>query len=99
MVRFFPLLAALFLLTGCSTGPPRAPEIGEAYAGPAVLKLRREIDLRSPEVVAVAHGDRLAIVGRRRRFVKVRTASGVEGWTDMRQLLSAPVWAKPSTMR
>ncbi|HEY1203442.1 MAG: SH3 domain-containing protein [Bryobacteraceae bacterium] len=90
MVRFFPLLAALFLLTGCSTGPPRAPEIGEAYAGPAVLKLRREIDLRSPEVVAVAHGDRLAIVGRRRRFVKVRTASGVEGWTDMRQLLSAP---------
>jgi hypothetical protein len=40
-------------------------------------------------VVSVAHGDRLAIVGRRRRFVRVRTASGVEGWTDMRQLLSS----------
>ena len=89
MKRFLPLLAALLVLTGCSSGPPRAPEIGEAYAGPAVLKLRREVDLRSPEVVAVAHGDRLAIVGRRRRFVRVRTTSGVEGWTDMRQLLSA----------
>ena len=88
MERFLPL-AALFLLTGCSTGPSPAPEIGEAYAGPAVLKLRREVDLRSPAVGIVAHGDRLAIVGRRRRFVRVRTASGVEGWTDMRQLLSA----------
>ncbi len=80
---------ALCAMTGCSTGPPRGPEIGEAYAGPAVLKLRREVDLRSPEVAAVAHGDRLAIVGRRRRFVRVRTASGAEGWTDMRQLLSS----------
>ena len=74
---------------GCSTGPSRAPEIGEAFAGPTVLKLRRDIDLHSPTVVQVAHGDRLAIVGRRRRFVRVRTASGVEGWTDIRQLLSS----------
>ncbi len=94
MQRFSSILAAAFILalcgaTGCSTGTSHEPEIGEAYAGPAVLKLRREVDLRSPAVVSVAHGDRLAIVGRRRRFVRVRTASGAVGWTDMRQLLSS----------
>jgi hypothetical protein len=83
------LLLAVCALAGCSSGPSRPPAIGEAYAGPAVLKLRREIDPHSPEAATVAHGDRLAIIGRRRRFVKVRTASGVEGWTDLRQLLSS----------
>lgn len=83
------LLVAVCALGGCSSGPSRPPEIGEAYAGPAVLKLRRELDLHSPEVGTAAHGERLAIIGRRRRFVKVRAANGVEGWTDMRQLLSS----------
>ncbi len=83
------LIGLLLCIAGCSSGPSRAPEIAQAYAGPAALKLRREVDLRSAEVATVKHGDRLAIIGRRRRFVKVRTASGVEGWTDMRQLLSA----------
>jgi hypothetical protein len=92
--RFFSFFAVVLFLalcaaTGCSSSASHEPEIGEAYAGPAVLKLRRDVDLRSPEVVAVAHGDRLAIVGRRRRFVRVRTAGGAVGWTDMRQLLSA----------
>jgi len=50
--------------------------------GPATLKLRREMDLRSAEAATVVHGERLAIVRRRRRFVKVRTEKGVEGWTD-----------------
>ena len=34
------------------------------------------------------HGERLDIVEYRRRFVKVRTAGGIEGWTDTRLLLS-----------
>jgi len=37
----------------------------------------------------VVHGERLAIVRRRRRFVKVRTEKGVEGWTDTHLLLSS----------
>jgi hypothetical protein len=80
---------ALCALAGCTTGPSHEPEIGEAYAGPVALKLRREIDLHSPEVATVAHGERLGIVARRRRFVKVQTRGGILGWTDMRQLLSA----------
>jgi len=35
------------------------------------------------------HGDRVSILDVRRRFVKVRTAKGVEGWIDSTQLLSS----------
>ncbi|MGE5568862.1 MAG: hypothetical protein ACM3S5_07485 [Rhodospirillales bacterium] len=58
-----------------------------AFAGPATLKLRQEIDPRSPVSATVKHGDRLGIIRRRRVFVLVRTADGRQGWTDMRQLM------------
>jgi hypothetical protein len=39
-------------------------------------------------VATAKHGDRLDVLETRRRFVKVRTAAGVEGWTDLNLLLS-----------
>jgi hypothetical protein len=76
-------------LASCRRGPPRAPAIGEAYVGPGTLKIRSDISLQSSTVATVTHGDRLEIIQRRRRFMRVRTASGAEGWTDERQLLAA----------
>ena len=84
-------LASLLLLTvtiGCKSGGGRSPAIGEAYAGPSTLSLRQEINPRSAEVDKVPHGERLEIIQQRRRFVKVRTRNGQEGWTDERLLLS-----------
>ena len=63
--------------------------IGEAFVGPAILKIRSDIPLQSATVTTVKHGDRLEILQTRRRFLRVRTPSGVEGWTDERQLLAA----------
>jgi hypothetical protein len=80
---------ALLLLFGCSKGPPRAQPVGEAFVGPAVLKIRSDIPLQSSTVTTVKHGDRLQILQARRRFLRVRTPSGAEGWTDERQLLAA----------
>lgn len=60
-----------------------------AFAGPATLKLRQEIDPRSPVTATVKHGDRLGIIRRRRVFVLARTADGRQGWTSMRQLMTA----------
>jgi hypothetical protein len=79
------LLAAGF---GCRSGGPRAPVIAEAYVGPAVLNVRSDFPLDSKPVATVKHGDKLEIVGRRRKFLRVRTESGAEGWTDERQLLA-----------
>jgi len=83
------LICLGWLLVGCSTGPGRAPAQAEAYVGPATLRLRQELGPRAPEVAVLKHGDRVEIVARRRRFVKVRTAQGAEGWTDTQQLLTA----------
>ena len=87
LTRVGPIILALGLVS-CESGPRRANPIGEAFAGPAVLKIRRDIPLESPVVATVKHGEQLALLQKRRRFFKVRVASGVEGWTDERQLLA-----------
>jgi hypothetical protein len=92
MSRFRSLritVAAIVLcaLSGCNAKPERAAVIGHAYAGPATLNLHKEIDSKSPTVTIVHHGDKLEIVGQRRRWYKVRTPNGIEGWTSDRELL------------
>src|SRR5689334_17853422 len=90
MWKFLPVILLLTLLaSACRTREPKAPAIGEAFAGPAALPLRRDIPLQSPVVATVPHGERLDIIQRRRRFLKVRTRSGVEGWIEDHLLLSS----------
>jgi hypothetical protein len=81
------LVVASFL-GACSSAPPPQQATGTAYAGPANLNLRHELGPKSTIVATVKHGDRLEVLDMRRRFVKVRTAGGVEGWTDVNLLLS-----------
>jgi len=83
------LVLPLLLLGACRSGPDHAPVIAEAYAGPATLALRKDIPLKSPVVATATHGERLEIIQRRRRFLKVRTPRGAEGWTEEYLLLSA----------
>lgn len=87
MPRVMFLCACLLALAACSTSPDRDPVIGEAYAGPATMPLRDDLSLRARTLATVRHGERLDIIGRRRRFYKVRTEQGVEGWVDGHQLL------------
>lgn len=90
-MKFFPQLCVIALLlgiAGCSSKQQGPPSIGDAYAGPSSLNIRQDIALQSPVVATVNHGERLEVLLRRRRFVKVRTARQVEGWTDERMLLS-----------
>jgi hypothetical protein len=80
---------AAALLAGCSSGPPKAPVIAEAFVGPSDLKLRKEIPLDSGVAAVVHSGDRLEILQQRRGiFLRVRAPNGAEGWTEARQLLS-----------
>lgn len=74
-------------LAACSSGPDKAPVIAEAYAGPSTLNLHQDIDAKSPTVATAHHGDKLEIVAQRRRWYRVRTAQGLEGWTSDRELL------------
>jgi hypothetical protein len=85
VITVLPLLFAI----SCSRGPDAPRAIGEAYAGPVTLKIRSDIPLQSSSVATVRHGERLEILQRRRRFMRVRTPSGAIGWTDERQLLAS----------
>ncbi len=86
-LRIIAFAAGLCALSGCNAKPQQASVIGHAWAGPATLNLHKEIDLKSATVTTVGHGEKLEIVGQRRRFYKVRTAAGIEGWTSDRELL------------
>ena len=52
------------------------------------MAVRSDFPLQSATVATVKHGDKLEILGRRRRFIRVRAPNGAEGWADERQLLS-----------
>lgn len=80
--------AVLALLVSCGSRHDSRPVIGHAFAGPASISIRKELSLRSPTVATLKHGDEVDIIQVRRRFVRLRLPSGVEGWTDSRQLLS-----------
>lgn len=89
VTRVSTVLLLALCFSSCQFGPERAPSIATAYVGPATLKIRGDIPLESPVVATVKHGDKLEILQRRRRFLRVRTPGGAEGWTDERQLLAA----------
>jgi uncharacterized protein YgiM (DUF1202 family) len=79
-------LTLLLGLGGC--GKDSGDTLGYAYVAPESLNLRRELTQKNNAVAVLKHGDRVSIVDVRRRFVKVRSAKGDEGWVDSVQLLS-----------
>ncbi|HLX42716.1 MAG TPA: SH3 domain-containing protein [Bryobacteraceae bacterium] len=52
------------------------------------LNLRKELGSKSAVIGTARHGDKLDVLEMRRRFIKVRTAEGVVGWTDSNLLLT-----------
>ena len=89
MCRPLLFLALLLSLAGCSTAPDRDPVVGEAYIGPSTLQIREELTARAELIATLKHGEKVDLIGRRRRFYRVRVSSGEEGWVDGRQLLSS----------
>ncbi|MEO8100845.1 MAG: SH3 domain-containing protein [Acidobacteriota bacterium] len=85
--RLILCACAFALLSGCSWGGGKQPVLGYAYTAPASLNLRDELGLRASTVATVQHGERLQIIETKRKFVKVRTAQGAEGWTDSALLM------------
>jgi len=83
------LLVSLTFLVGCGDELEHDRSIGQAFAGPRNLPIHKEISPKSETIAVVKHGDKLEIIGRRRRFVRVRTPQGVIGWTHMGQLMAA----------
>ncbi len=83
----FSLCSGLLFLVGCGDEPAPAAPVGEAYVGPIQLELKAELTPKSQVAAVAKHGERVALVQRRRRFARVRTGDGREGWVDARNLM------------
>ena len=86
---FLPLLVALSLFSGCR-GRSRVQEI--AYVSAPQVILRDRVSAVFSKTGVVKNGDRVQILEREKRFARVRTASGVEGWMEQRSLVPESVY-------
>jgi SH3-like domain-containing protein len=88
-VLLLPLAAAL-LFSACGHGRGRAREAAYVSAPQAILRDR--VAAVYTKTGSVKNGDRLEILERERRFARVRSAGGAEGWIEQRYLVSQQVY-------
>jgi SH3-like domain-containing protein len=86
---FLPVLAAAALLAGCARRE-RVLEI-DYVSAPEVI-LRDHLAAVFEKTGSAKNGDRVEVLDREKRFARVRTASGAEGWVEQRYLVTQQVF-------
>ncbi|MBV9341374.1 MAG: SH3 domain-containing protein [Acidobacteria bacterium] len=84
------VVGSLALLSACTRGHKRVLEID--YVSAPQVVLRDQLSQVYNKVGAAKNGDRVAIVDRERRFARVRTEAGAEGWVEQRYLVNQQVF-------
>jgi len=89
-VRLLPLaLLSLLSLPACSRHK-KAAELGYVSVPQAILRDR--VATVYSKVGTLKNGDRVEIMERERRFVRIRTDTGMEGWIEQRYLVTQQVY-------
>jgi hypothetical protein len=88
----FALLALVLLgLSACKHGGPVGG--GEImYVSAPQANLRDHVATVYNRVGSVSNGERLEVLERQKRFVRVRTAQKVEGWVELRALVPSEIY-------
>jgi SH3-like domain-containing protein len=84
-LRLAPLMAAVFLLSACNRGRHRVLDV--EYVSAPQAALRDQVAAIYNRVGNVKNGERVEVLEREKRFARVRTASGIEGWIEQRFLV------------
>ena len=84
------LLALALLLSACGRGHKRVLET-DYISAPQVV-LRDQLSQVYNKTGTAKNGDRVEVLDREKRFAKVRTASGAEGWVEQRYLVNQQVF-------
>lgn len=82
--------AIVLALTACGRHRQRVLEVD--YVSAPQVVLRDQLSQVFNKVGTVSNGDRLEVLDRDRRFAKVRTAAGLEGWVEQRYLVNQHVF-------
>ncbi len=85
-------LAAVFLiaLSACNRKGHRVLEVN--YVSAVQATLRDQLSTIYTRVGTVKNGDRVEVLEHEKRFSRVRTAAGVEGWIEQRNLVNQDVY-------
>lgn len=87
----FALLLVLLFAASCKHGGPITG--GETmYVSAPQANLRDHVATVYNTVGAVKNGDRVEVLERQKRFVRVRTAQKVEGWIELRALVPSEIY-------
>jgi len=79
------LSAGTFFSPGCNRGRHRVLEV--AYVSAPQAALRDQVAAVYNRVANVKNGERVEVLEREKRFARVRTAGGSEGWIEQRFLV------------
>src|SRR6202140_3670674 len=79
------VMAAMLLIPACGRGRRRVLEV--AYVSAPQAGLRDQVAAVYKRVGNVKNGERVEVLDREKRFARVRTASGLEGWIEQRYLV------------
>lgn len=80
------LIAATLSLSACNQGRHRVLEVN--YVSAVQATLRDQVATIYNRVATVKNGERVEVIDHEKRFAKVRTAAGVEGWIEDRFLVN-----------
>ncbi len=89
-LRFAPAFLLLCLLGCARSGPAGSGEI--MYVSAPQANLRDHVATVYNRVGTVKNGDRVVVLERQHRFVRVRTAQKVEGWIELRALVPGEIY-------
>ena len=94
-IRYFSfvLLCSLLMISGCKSKPETGRE-EYAYVTAPQVALRDRVAAVFNKVGFAANGDKVRVLERssNKRFAKVRTADGKEGWMEVRYLTTQEVY-------
>ena len=83
-------VVALAMVAGCSRGVMTQKEYVWVAAPSAMLRDR--VAALYNKVATVKNGDKLEVLDRQKRFVKVRTSAGQEGWIEQRNVVTSDIY-------
>src|SRR5271170_6124296 len=90
-------LLLLATLAGCGRFAPRPPQ-EYVYVSAKGTFIRDRLAAVSNRIAEVSNGQRLTVIERARRFVKVRTEKGEIGWIDEHAVIDQQIYDKFSAL-
>ena len=98
MVRWGALFCVLAMATGCSRLRPKPP-VQWVYVSAKQTYLRDRVAAVSNRTGTVVNGDKLQVLDHGRRFLKVQTAKGEQGWIDEKMVANEEVYGQFTALK